>query len=214
MPLIHDTNPMADVHAAVWHITEPLSHLLSSVQLSEEELARFHTYTHEQRKKQWLAYRLILRHLIPPSYPSDLIYDALGKPSLSSAPGFISVSHAGEYAAAVYSVKHPVGIDIEQLRGRIERVKHRFLSDEELHAIPEENNLEKLYIYWGAKEAIYKINGKPDIDFKRDIIIHPFEYLCNMKGTCSATLTTPQYVQKIRVFYEKTGVNMLTVASS
>jgi 4'-phosphopantetheinyl transferase len=212
MPLCHEIVPKPGVHSAIWHITETVDDLLASIQLSEEEMARFLTYTNEQRKKQWLAYRNILRHLVPETHPANLLYDNHGKPSLCAAPGFISVSHAGNYAAAVYSREQPVGIDIEQLRDRIERVKNRFLSDRELEAINDENQLEKLYILWGAKEAIYKLHGGPDVDFRNDIYIHPFDYLCNMEGICLATLTTPQYTQDIQVFYRKTGANMVTVA--
>lgn len=212
MPLCYEIEPIPGVHTAIWHIAETADDLLGSIHLTEEEMARFHTYTNEQRKKQWLAYRNILRHLVPETYPSHLLYDNRGKPSLCAAPGFISVSHAGDYAAAVYSREHPVGIDVEQLRDRIERVKSRFLSDRELETINDENRLEKLYIHWGAKEAIYKLHGGPEVDFRNDIYIHPFDYLCNMEGICKATLTTPQYIQDIQVFYGKTGTSMLTVA--
>lgn len=201
-----------DVRVGIWHITETTEELLTGLALDLREEELFKTYSHPQRKKQWLAYRAVLRHLLPKSTPVNLKYDEHGKPSLTCAPGFISVSHAGDFAAAVYSERVAVGIDIEQIKARIERVKERFLSDAELREVEKGARLEKLYVHWGAKEALYKLYGRPEIDFKNDIILHPFDYLCDTDGTCKATLTTPQYSREFRVFYQKKGENMLTVA--
>jgi 4'-phosphopantetheinyl transferase len=212
MPLSREFQITEGVRAGVWHITETEEQLLIAVRLNSEEEALFRKYTHLQRRKQWLAYRAALQHIIPAGVPANLQYDEHGKPSLAYAPGYISVSHAGDYAAAVYSGNQPVGIDIEQLKPRIERVKERFLSKPEQDAVNTQHRLEKLYIYWGAKEALYKLYGKPDVDFKNDIFLHPFDYLCYMDGSSAATLTTPEYTGEFRVFYSKMGENMLTAA--
>ena len=102
-----------EVRVGIWHITETTEELLTGLALDSREEELFKTYSHPQRKKQWLAYRAVLRHLLPKSTPVNLRYDEHGKPSLTCAPGFISVSHAGDFAAAVYSDRVAVGIDIE-----------------------------------------------------------------------------------------------------
>jgi phosphopantetheinyl transferase len=213
MPLSREFSLGEEINAGIWHITESLEELRLFVSLSEEENRLFQTYTHEQRRKQWLAYRAVIRHLVPEEFSSHLTYDEHGKPALVSAPGFISVSHAGSYASAVYSRKSPVGIDIEELRDRIVRVKERFLSPGELKEIETNHRLDKLYIHWGAKEALYKLYGRSDVDFKNDIYLHPFDYLCDMDGICTATMTTPEYTRDFRIHYKKLGEYMLTVAS-
>lgn len=213
MPLCNEIKLGEETNAAVWFITESMEELLPYVSLNGEENNLFLSFKNEHRKLQWLACRALLRHLVPENFPVHVSYDKHGKPSLDSAPGFISVSHAGNFAAAVYCKHSPVGIDIEQLRERIERVKERFLSKSELKQIKSLFRREILYICWGAKEALYKLHGKPDIDFKDDIYIHPFDYLCDMDGACIATLTTPEYSKEFRVFYKKLGDNMITVAS-
>jgi phosphopantetheinyl transferase len=212
MPLSREFSLGEGIQVGIWHITENASELLESIILTEPELELYHTYSHEGRKRQWLASRAALRLILPPAIPASFIYDEHGKPTLAGNARFVSVSHSGDYAAVVCSKKSPVGIDIEELRDRIERVKERFLCTEELAGLETVSRLEKLYVLWGAKEALYKLYGTPEVDFKRDIYIHPFDYLCNMHGMCRATLTTPEYTKEFDLYYEKMGGYMLTIA--
>ena len=212
MPICNEICLQDEVRIGIWHITESSEELHAAVSLNSQEEGQYGTYKNENRKRQWLAYRAIVRHFIDKSLPANLCYDENGKPWLVEGPGFISVTHAGSYAAAVLSEKRAVGIDIEQLKERILRVKERFLCNRELDHIGSVNHLEKLYVLWGAKEALYKLNGKPNLDFKNEIYIHPFDYLCNMPGTCSATLTVDGCSNSFSVFYQQFGDYMLTVA--
>ncbi len=200
------------VQVGIWHITENPDELLEFIHLTDRELELYQTFSHTGRKSQWLASRAALRCILPPSIPANFIYDEHGKPMLAENARFISVSHSGDYAAVVCSKNASVGIDIEELRDRIERVKERFLCAQELAGLDTEYRLEKLYVLWGAKEALYKLYGTPEVDFKRDIYIHPFDYLCNMPGFCNATLTTPEYTREVDLYYEKMGRYMLTIA--
>lgn len=73
----------------------------------------------------------------------------------------ISISHSRTQAAVAISPR-PVGIDIEDYREQLQRVKKRFLSADEL--VVYENDNELLLKAWCAKEAIYKlvqIDGLP-----------------------------------------------------
>jgi hypothetical protein len=86
------------------------------------------------------------------------------------------------------------------------------LTAEEDRNIGEINRLEKLYIAWGAKEALYKIYGRPEVDFQRDIFIDSFPYLCIGKGQCTARMNTPEGSEKYDVFYERISDYMLVYA--
>ena len=144
--------------------------------------------------------------------PFFLEYDAFGKPRLKNNGLYLSISHSGDYSAVITSKTGPVGIDIEHLKDRIYRIRERFLSGEEDRNIGEPNMLEKLYVAWGAKEALYKIYGKPEVDFQRDIFIESFDYLCGGKGQCTARMKTPEGLEAFDIFYERISDYMLVYA--
>jgi 4'-phosphopantetheinyl transferase len=211
MPFIREINPAAGVRAGTWHITETEAELRSMIRLTEAGEILYASFRNEMRKKQWLACRALLGELLRPIVP-EILYDLNGKPFLASGSHHISVSHAGEFAAAVFSGEVPVGIDIESLRDRIERVKERFINERERRFLNPECRLEHLYIYWCGKEALYKLYGKPGVDFRNDIHIHPFDYLCNTNRTCRATLSVEGCNREHNVYYEKLGEYMVAVA--
>ena len=211
MPFLREITPGIGIRAGIWQITESEETLLGMVNLSSSETATYASFGNELRKRQWLAYRILLKHLLTPQ-SSDIIYDLHGKPFLRSGSHCISVSHAGELAAVVCSPLHPAGIDIEKIKDRVIRVKERFLQEKELKVLPAENHLEQLYVYWGGKEALYKLHGKPDVDFRNDIYIHPFDYLCITNQHGRATLTVGSHSKDYELFYQKIGEYMLVIA--
>jgi phosphopantetheinyl transferase len=143
--------------------------------------------------------------------PVKIAYDPNGKPLLDPPSHHISVSHAGVFAAAVYSEKQRVGIDIEQVRERIVRVKERFLSEHELVHVSGDTSLDRLYVYWGGKEALYKLRGVPGLDFRNEIQIHPFDYLCDENQECTAHMVIEGEREEYRLFYSCVEDYMLVV---
>jgi 4'-phosphopantetheinyl transferase len=198
----------ASTQVGIWKIEETTAELHVRARLSSAEEAQFISFKSETRKKQWLGYRILLNEMLPGD-PPVLEYDAFGKPALQESRLFLSISHSGEYAAVILSKTHPVGIDIERITDRIERIRSRFLSPEEELMIGETNRLEKLYVAWGAKESLYKIYGRPDVELQRDIFIESFDYLCTGKGRCSGRMKTPEGEKTYIVFYEKITGYML-----
>lgn len=211
MPVIHQFG-FHESLTGIWQITETSGQLLTRLAPDKEAMKQYRNFTHEQRKKQWLAYRLILKHLLSPSQ-AGIRYDIHGKPFLISGSHHISVSHAGTMAAAVCNRKFEVGIDIETIKDRLARVKERFLNRDELDHLDTKPDLELLYIHWCGKEALYKLLGTPDTDFKKDIHIHAFDYLCHSNGTFIATLDTPAGPMSCTLFYRKVQDYMLVVAN-
>ena len=211
MPFLQEIFPSCAVRTGIWHITETAAELLSFIQLSESENNQYQSFGHDLRKRQWLASRALLKCLLFPN-SSEILYDINGKPFLTSGSHQISVTHAGEFAAAVCAENFMVGIDIEKLTGRVERVKERFMLNGELESLIPENRLDQLYIYWCGKEALYKLHGKPELDFRNDIYIHPFDYLCHTNHTCKATLTVDGSRKDYTLYYQKIEAYMLVVA--
>lgn len=87
----------------------------------------------------------------------DLQHTSEGKPYISNIDTQISISHSRNKLCIALNKDKPVGVDIEELRPQLERVKEKFLPmerrDETLPLIT-------LAAYWSAIEAIYKIAGE------------------------------------------------------
>lgn len=67
----------------------------------------------------------------------------------------ISISHSTEWICIYISEDYAVGVDIEELSPKLQKITNQFINtrEEEIFINP---NLETLQLIWGAKEAIYK----------------------------------------------------------
>jgi 4'-phosphopantetheinyl transferase len=171
-PMAELLRKIIDDHSlyAVWKISETAEELRSAIYLRESEEALYQSFVAESRKKQWLAYRTLVRELLKPEeFPVE--YDVSGKPFLAGSDFHISVTHTDDLAAVIISRHARVGIDIERIRPRIENVRERFLHPEESASIDKEKVLEQLTLAWCAKEALYKLHGQRDLDFRENIMV-------------------------------------------
>jgi 4'-phosphopantetheinyl transferase len=197
----------------VWEITETPEMLLRQIDLNEEEKKLYEGFRNETRKMQWLSYRVLLKGLVSADEYSHVIYDEFGKPYLQYDSHHLSVSHSGKYSVAIISRDYPVGIDIEITHPKIEKVVHKFLSEKERLSIGESNRLEKLYVYWGAKESLYKLYGERNLLFQEHLHLQPFDY--NGQGSFIGEIDTGKFQREFLIHYEKLNDYMLvyTVAS-
>jgi phosphopantetheinyl transferase len=155
---------------AIWKISESVEQLESAINLRENEVHLYRAFVAESRKKQWLAYRILIRELLKPAeYPVE--YDASGKPYLAGSDFHISVTHTDDLAAVIISRYARVGIDIEKIRQRIEKVRDKFINPDEDFLIGNERQLEQLTLAWCAKEALYKLFGVKNLDFRENMIV-------------------------------------------
>jgi phosphopantetheinyl transferase len=168
MPEFIRKNIDEDTLLAIWQITEGSDELRSVISLDEEEESMYRSFVAESRKRQWLAYRLLIRELVKPE-EIKLIYEASGKPVITGGHMHLSVSHSDDLATVIISRKANVGIDIEKVKPRITKVTDKFLSRPEMDAISTENELEQLTLAWCAKEALYKLYGQRNLDFREHI---------------------------------------------
>ena len=158
MPLFYQHNINDNTKLAVWHITESEDFFLEKVPLQN-------SVSHPHKRLQHLAARYLL-DILQPGFPFHLIeITDSKKPLLSNLEFHFSVSHCGDYAAAIVSGNSLVGIDVELIAPGVERIKHKFLSEKEILLLPE-CNTRFLTLCWSAKEAIYKWYGKGGVDFK------------------------------------------------
>jgi len=152
----------------IWKIEETEEFFLGNVPLQKE-------VTHPHKRLQHLAGRFLLQFLFP-DFPYELIRiaDTL-KPYLPDEQYHFSISHCGDYAAAIVSSNQRVGIDIETPSGKVERIKEKFLSEEEISNFEFRiskfamHNLASLTLLWSAKESVFKWYGNGKVDFRQHI---------------------------------------------
>lgn len=176
-----------DTEFALWRIEEQAEDLHNQLQLNDEEKYFVQNIGNGKRHLHWLGTRVLLRTMLDTSEYIDCKVDEHGKPYLVSLPYHISLSHSFDYAAVMISRKKPVGIDIEHVKEKVERIAARFLSPDELKFIDPQQKIEHLYACWCAKEAIYKCYGQKEVSFMEDIALRPFAF--TGEGQANAILT-------------------------
>ncbi len=212
MALAFQKNIDADTSFAVWKIEESAEELYDQLQLDEEEQAYLETLSQGKRNLHWLGTRVLLRKMLNTEQYIDCKIDAHGKPYLVNFPHHISLSHSYDYAAVMISEKKLVGIDIEIIKPKIERLADKFLNPAELAFVDPANAVNHLYVCWCAKEAIYKLQGRRTISFKEHIQLQPFAY--RDAGQLQAALITPEINWPFEVYFEKFDDYMLGYVSS
>nr|MBC7613342.1 4'-phosphopantetheinyl transferase superfamily protein [Pseudopedobacter sp.] len=201
MPITFHENINEDTTIGLWKITETPEDLEHRLQLKDHELKLLRSLSKEKRNLHWLATRVLLRKMLNTNEYIDCQADENGKPILMNHPHHISLSHSYDYAAVMVSKTKKVGIDIEIIKDKIIRVQQKFLSDEELSFINNENRTEHLYVCWCAKEALYKLNGKRETSFRNHIHLSPFNYAEN--GNLDANIDKAGQKEAYQVEYRR-----------
>ncbi len=175
MPLVYQQNINDATKLAIWHIAESEDFFLAEVPVQR-------TITHPHKRLQHMAGRFLLKELFP-DFPHSLIQIAeTRKPFLPDEAYHFSISHCGDFAAAIVSTKNRVGVDIELYTDKVERVKHKFLSEDEQTLLQNSNvennlpNIQLLTAAWSIKETIFKWEGKGELDFKEHMQIRTFDF--------------------------------------
>lgn len=201
MALAYQKNIDPNTSFALWKIEEPAEELIAQLQLRAHERGYLDTLINGKRNLHWLGTRALLRTMLNTSSYIDCQIDEHGKPYLVNFPHFISLSHSFDYAAVMISKTRPVGIDIELIKDKIERIAHKFMSEDELAFIDPGHRTEHLYISWCAKEAIYKLQGKKNVSFLDNIRLNAFDYRLN--GSFRASLELENSSKNFEVHFEK-----------
>lgn len=164
MPLFYQQNINQHTKLAIWKIEETEEFFLQTIPLQQY-------ITHPNKRLQHLAGRYLLRYLFP-DFPNELILIATTrKPYLENEAYHFSISHCGDYAAAIVSKTEKVGIDIEISSKKILKIAHKFTSDEEVIEVQKITNLDNSQtnttMIWCAKETMFKWYGLGRVDFKK-----------------------------------------------
>ncbi len=153
-----------------------------------------------KRKKEYVTTRLLMDLMYS---GAEINYHESGKPYLLNSDTNISISHSKNLVCILLNKNYNIGVDVQYISNRINRLKEKFLSDEELLQLPENDKTEALHVYWCAKEALYKIGGQEYADFKKCLHVHPF--IVSNQGKIKGTMRLNDQQTEVQLWYEKTG---------
>ena len=161
-----------EAEIGVWQITETEEELKELSSTPSDEMEEISFIRSESLRKQRLAVRALLNTMF-----DDKVYLSHhdnGKPYIENNPVNISITHTAKYVAVILHEEENVGIDIESLDRDFSVVEKRALSEDEIEDLEDEKRNEQLAIYWCAKEAIFKLLSRYNVDFAEQIEIERF----------------------------------------
>ena len=161
-----------DATIGVWQITETEEELTRLSATPTDEMEEISFIKSESLRKQRLAVRALLNALFEEKV--YLSHHDNGKPYLENNPVNISITHTEKYVAVILHEEDDCGIDIESLDRDFSAVEKKALSEDEIEDLEEEKRNEQLAIYWCAKEAIFKLLSRYNVDFAEQIEIERF----------------------------------------
>jgi 4'-phosphopantetheinyl transferase len=142
--------------------------------LGDDETARLRRFVRPERRRQFVAGRVLLRHaaslLLGVDARSLLVFERPGQAPLLSlhgaapAPLFFSLSHSGPWVACAASADVAVGLDVERLdsaRDLPALAAQAFGADAAaaMIALPEAAHSAAFYARWSAQEALFKLDA-------------------------------------------------------
>nr|WP_240348039.1 4'-phosphopantetheinyl transferase superfamily protein [Longitalea arenae] len=163
--MFYQHNINENTKLGIWRIEEPEAFYLEKVPLKKG-------VSHPYKRLQHLAGRFLLPTLYEDFPLEEILVADTRKPFLESEQYHFSISHGGNFAAAIVSSKSRVGVDIELVSPRIIAISHKFLDHDEKVFLNDWIHLTKMHlelstVLWSAKEAIYKWYGHGELDFRR-----------------------------------------------
>lgn len=201
MPFYHIKYLSDGSRLGIWKVEETIDELQTQLILNQEELIFFNNLKKGKRNLHWLAGRVLLRNLLETKEFIDVKEDEFGKPYLLNFDFELSITHSYDYAGVIIS-KNKTGIDIEKMKKDLLFLAPKFLSLQEINDLNTFDHIKQLYVYWCAKESLYKLYGKKELSFKHNIVIKGFNY-CSNKGSIMAEIRKDNYCKEFEINYEE-----------
>lgn len=194
----------------IWKIDESSETLFSLLRNPEEYLSQLELIRAEQRRREWLASRVLLQELM--GVPARIAYHPNGAPYLPDSPLHISISHTKGYAVVLLQKCPAAGIDIEYRSERVLNIRNRFMTTQEEMGIDKEHETEHLLLHWCAKETLFKMIGQEEVDLLHHLHVCPFPY--TEEGGFTVFETRTQESTVYRLDYLVTSDFVLTWSAS
>jgi phosphopantetheinyl transferase len=197
MPIFFQQQVSEATRLGIWKIEE-------TEEFFKGNVPQHRDVTHPHKRLQHLAGRFLLQFLFP-DFPYELIRIAdTRRPFLPNEQYHFSISHCGDYAAAIVSKDSRVGIDIEIPAGKVENIRHKFLNQEEQQLFYGHSPLITPHpplttLLWSAKESVFKWYGNGGVDFRENILLKK-QHGGNETIDCFFTKNQQQLVVHYRFF--------------
>ena len=173
MPQIFSTSLHPSGNLLLWQAEEESDWFKEQLNLVPSLWVEYESLTNEVIKHRWLASRFAVQQ-VSQQTPLELFKDQAGRPYLGVERKPLSLSHCEGFVAAIYA-DVSVGIDVERISSRVQKIKNYFMQDEELDLLGEEN--EALILAWSAKESIYKWFGEKYLGYKSQLCIRSIDFM-------------------------------------
>jgi 4'-phosphopantetheinyl transferase EntD len=178
----------ADFTLGVWELEEDEARLADLAGWTDAP-----PHTNALRRREFLAVRALAVEM--DIDPTRIDYLPSGKPFLMDGGHSLSISHTKKFVGLVLSDHPTIGLDLEYLSDRIQRIKDKFMHPDEIaewnRTCPPERDVEGLLLHWCAKEALFKAVPEEGIDFKQELRIEG--------------LQAPQTTGRFRGCFTRTG---------
>ena len=173
MPQIFSANLHPSGNLLLWQADEELDWFKEQLDLVPSLWVEYDFLANQAIRHRWLASRYAVLQVSQVS-PLDVMKDPSGRPFLGVERKPLSLSHCEGFVAAIHA-DVSVGIDVERISSRVQKIKNYFMRDEELDLLGEEN--EALILAWSAKESIYKWFGEKHLGYKSQLCIRSIDFI-------------------------------------
>lgn len=173
MPLINLQAVNGNIYLAVWKVSEDIAELSNKIKLSTTDKVIYGEINHKGKALEFLAGRNLCYEAfleLGLEY-SPIFRNEYGKPEMPQSQYGISLSHTADYVVLAIGNGVDMGVDIEKPNDKMRKIAPRLFNSEELAYCNDElMHFSKL---WSAKEVLYKIYMKREIDFKEHLFVKP-----------------------------------------
>ena len=182
--LKHIFSPIGSIHLLQWTNRESITE------------CEVNTYKSFKRNLEKTGEKIILKNI----GVKEPAYTSTGKPTLDNQK--ISITHSHDYIGIYLSNHREIGIDIEKIQEKINRIAHKFIHKNETWA----KDILTKTIIWSCKESVYKYFDIDGLDFQ-----HQIEIIPNPAGIYTAKVyLSDQQVEEIKIKVTTIGDMVLT----
>ena len=178
MPLIlQNTVLKSQIQYGVWQIDEDEQFFIDQLQLPSDQLAELQK-VQPKRRIESLASRYVLHHLTESTHPWPLAKTIHQKPYFTEhTEWYCSLSHSHGVVAAAFG-RHECGIDLQRFTTKMSLLAPKFVNELEKDWIDtqyQDESLTMFHYIWSAKEAMYKVYGRKQLDFRMHLVVDPVQ---------------------------------------
>jgi phosphopantetheinyl transferase len=201
----------------LWHLTETPADLWPQLANAPAYVPLLPARADGPRQAQWLAGRVLVQQLlgsiVPAGWPLAVLRnDETGRPFLTGlTQPAISLSHSGEWVAALLAPPGTaLGIDVEMVRDKAQRIARKFLNEQEQadlvnitleETAPNTAPRELYSLLWSAKETLYKLAGQRGIIFRDNLLLDLPAGAWAVPGTLPARLWLNNHISRHQICY-------------